>query len=311
MNRRTSLPPFAEQYLLEVKRYSSERLVVLFHRWLARSGRALRSLRDADIAELVNNPTGRRKVGLLTANGYRYEARLYLKWLAARGLAGPFDESEFSGRRARALPDTVRRFLRQLSAIRQPSTVRQYRIAIGAFLEWLAAENVDASAIDRAVCVRWGVHLFEAGLHPSTRVNMLLVLRKYLDWLIEEGLLAIPTGELIDNKDLPKRPDYLPRPLPPATDQLRQARFKEADTRPALGLSVMRRAGLRLGELRRLERECLRENGAGQVFLKVPLGKMHNERLVPLDATTLAIVEELRRRGRSSAAASVSPHVSG
>jgi site-specific recombinase XerC len=60
----------------------------------------------------------------------------------------------------------------------------------------------------------------------------------------------------------------------------------------------MRRAGHRLGELRRLERECLRENGAGQVFLKVPLGKMHNERLVPLDATTLAIVEELRRRSR-------------
>ena len=60
----------------------------------------------------------------------------------------------------------------------------------------------------------------------------------------------------------------------------------------------MRRTGLRLGELQRLERECLRENGAGQTFLKVPLGKMLNERLVPLDATTLGLVQELRSRAR-------------
>ena len=76
MRRRTALPAFAERYLLEVPRYSSERLVVLLHRWLARSGRALRSLRGADVDELVNNPTGRRKVRRLTANAYRYEARL-------------------------------------------------------------------------------------------------------------------------------------------------------------------------------------------------------------------------------------------
>jgi integrase/recombinase XerD len=298
VKRRTVLPPIAERYLLEVPRHSSERVVVLLHRWLARSGRALRSLRGADVEEFVNDPTGRRKVHRLTANAYRYEARLYLHWLAACGLAGPFDEGEFSGRRSRALPETVRRYLRQLSAIRQPATVKQYRLTLRNFHEWLASVNVEASAIDRAVCLRWVVHLHERGLHPSTRFGLLLALRKYLDWLITEGLLPPREGELIENGDLPKRPDYLPRPLPPATDQLLQSRLREANTQPALGLSVMRRTGLRLGELQRLERECLRENGAGQTFLKVPLGKMLNERLVPLDATTLGLVRELRSRAR-------------
>ena len=298
MKRRTALPVFAERYLLEVQRHACERVVVLLHRWLKRSGRALQSLRGADLAELVNNPTGRRKVGRLTANSYRYEARRYLEWLSARGLAGPFDERELSGRRCRALPDTVQRYLRQLSAVRQPATIKHYRTTLGAFHQWLATENVEACAIDRAVCLRWVVHLHEKGLHPSTRVNLLLELRKYLDWLIAEELLPLPVGELIENADLPKRPDYLPRPLPPATDQLLQKRLREAGTPPALGLTVMRRTGLRLGELQRLERECLRENGAGQTFLKVPLGKMNNERLVPLDATALGIVQELRRRGR-------------
>jgi integrase len=68
---------------------------------------------------------------------------------------------------------------------------------------------------------------------------------------------------------------------------------------PALGLLVMRRAGLRLGELRRLERDCVRRDHAGGAFLKVPLGKMNNERLVPLDAKaldTIRLLQEMANR---------------
>jgi integrase len=60
----------------------------------------------------------------------------------------------------------------------------------------------------------------------------------------------------------------------------------------------MRRTGLRVGELRRLERECVRPDENGKSFLKVPLGKLNNERLVPLDDAALAAVTELQRRAR-------------
>src|SRR5665213_4573783 len=56
----------------------------------------------------------------------------------------------------------------------------------------------------------------------------------------------------------------------------------------------MRRTGLRIGELRKLERDCVREDHAGGHFLKVPLGKMNNERLVPLDADTLKVIRGLQ-----------------
>ncbi|WP_395835230.1 tyrosine-type recombinase/integrase [Archangium violaceum] len=57
--------------------------------------------------------------------------------------------------------------------------------------------------------------------------------------------------------------------------------------------------GLRVGKLRRLERDCVREDHTGTRYLKVPLGKLHNERLVPLDAAALAAVTELQARARA------------
>ncbi len=53
-----------------------------------------------------------------------------------------------------------------------------------------------------------------------------------------------------------------------------------------------------IGELRHLEKNCVREDHSGNRFLKVPMGKMNNERLVPLDPETLAAVTELQRQGR-------------
>jgi integrase len=58
----------------------------------------------------------------------------------------------------------------------------------------------------------------------------------------------------------------------------------------------MRRTGLRVAELRRLERDCVREDRQGERFLKVPLGKMNNERLVPLDQATLRAIRSLQRQ---------------
>jgi len=48
---------------------------------------------------------------------------------------------------------------------------------------------------------------------------MLVCLRKYLEWLWEQGTLAAPGQELLLSSDLPKKPEYLPRPLPPDADR--------------------------------------------------------------------------------------------
>jgi integrase len=97
-------------------------------------------------------------------------------------------------------------------------------------------------------------------------------------------------------------PDYLPRPLSPETDKQLQSRLRESNSSLALGLYLMRRTGLRIGELRHLERECVRADHSGTHFLKVPLGKLHNERLVPLDEPALRAVTELQRRAPDTSA---------
>ena len=55
----------------------------------------------------------------------------------------------------------------------------------------------------------------------------------------------------------------------------------------------MRRTGLRIGELRSLEYHCVRHDER-RPLLKVPLGKLNNERLVPLDPTAVELVRKLQ-----------------
>jgi integrase len=88
---------------------------------------------------------------------------------------------------------------------------------------------------------------------------------------------------------------YLPRPLAPDIDEELRQRLATADDQYQQGLLVMRNTGLRIGELSALELNCIRSDDAGNVFLKVPLGKMNNERLVPIDESTLAVVERPRK----------------
>ena len=48
-----------------------------------------------------------------------------------------------------------------------------------------------------------------------------------------------------------------------------------------------------------MEREAQRDDHAGNRFLKVPLGKLNNERLVPLDDATPAAIQTLQERARA------------
>jgi hypothetical protein len=68
------------------------------------------------------------------------------------------------------------------------------------------------------------------------------------------------------------------------------------------GLTILRHTGLRRGELLDLELDCVVDYGAAGSWLRVPLGKLNNERTVPLDEATLAALDAWfahRRRQRS------------
>jgi len=177
------------------------------------------------------------------------------------------------------------------------STLAGYRVALGQFHTWLTSRVRTLEQLDRSDTEAWLQWLHQQGLHPNTRLHAIQNIRGYLRWLDEQGSLTAPADLLLRRSDLPKLPQYLPRPLPPDVDVALQKRLRKSRCRLQLGLLLMRNTGLRIGELLRLSHRCVRVDARGTSFLKVPLGKLDTERLVPLDPKTLKLVRRLQRAG--------------
>jgi hypothetical protein len=67
-------------------------------------------------------------------------------------------------------------------------------------------------------------------------------------------------------------------------------------------LLVARATGVRIGELIDLELDCVHEVPGAGAWIKVPLGKLATERMVPLDDSTVALIDrivEFRSPGRT------------
>ena len=115
-----------------------------------------------------------------------------------------------------------------------------------------------------------------------TREQRLLCLRRLLDDLALQGHPLQPG--LILREDFPARPEYLPRALSPEDDRRLQEELRRADSLYSNALLLTRLTGIRIGECIHLPLDCLRHVGSKQWALHVPLGKLHTERLVPLDS---------------------------
>jgi integrase len=112
-----------------------------------------------------------------------------------------------------------------------------------------------------------------------------------------------PRRKVTFRDDIPKLPRVLPRYLPLDTDRRLTAALTESpgNELAALALRLQRACGLRIGELLDLELDCVHEIGGNGSWLKVPLGKLQTERMVPIDEETIALIDritEVRTHGR-------------
>jgi site-specific recombinase XerD len=138
-------------------------------------------------------------------------------------------------------------------------------------------------------------------LSNHTREEYLLCLRRLLDDLAFQGHPLQPG--LIIREDFPIRPEYLPRPLSPEDDQRLQEELRRSDNLYSSALLLTRLTGIRIGECIHLPLDCLHHVAPEQWALHVPLGKLHTERLVPLDSEGLRLVARiLELRAQASAA---------
>jgi integrase len=67
----------------------------------------------------------------------------------------------------------------------------------------------------------------------------------------------------------------------------------EANTFPAMGLLLLRYTGMRIGEMLDLSLNAMEGSGPDTFTLRVPIGKTRSERLIPIEARTVALIQRI------------------
>jgi site-specific recombinase XerD len=200
-------------------------------------------------------------------------------------------------RPGRSLEQIFEMQVQTLALTLQPFTVVKYQYVAHHFVSYLRATFPEVHRLSQLRrdphMLGWFRWLCE--LHPPvanhTREQRLLCLRRLLDDLAFQGHLIRPG--LILREDFPVRPQYLPRPLSPEDDRLLQQELRRADNLYSNALLLTRVTGIRIGECIHLPLDCRRQLGPEQWALHVPLGKLHTERLVPLDPEGLRLLDRI------------------
>ncbi len=268
----------------------SSALVHALHAWLDRRRLAITELTPRHIQRFLVRPQRMRITSTTRAN-YHHLLRPYLQHLHDHELIG-FDPDRLR-RHPKRLPSLALQFLASLAPTRARGTCCAYASTLRKFHSWLDEHRLVLPQLTRQEIAPWFQELHAAGFHAATRIHLLQNVRSYLHWLNERQKMRTAPDDLVRSRDLPKLPSYLPRPLTAEADRELQQRLDASSDPGAWALLLMRRTGLRSGELRGLDYHCQRSDG-GRPLLKVPLGKMNNERLVPLDPKAVALITRLQ-----------------
>ena len=195
---------------------------------------------------------------------------------------------------------TLKRYLDIRSATLHPRTIRKYWTHLNSLVEFLRIlhPEVDCLAkLQRAPHIEGWLQEMAKRRPPyknGTRRKYIRSVRRFFDDVREWDWIDGPPPGLIRADDFPPPQRYLPKPLPPEVDVALLEELKERDDLISLGLILARKTGLRVGELCRLEMDCLVENPAGRYSILVPLGKLRSERVIPVDPETAALVKTIR-----------------
>ncbi len=128
----------------------------------------------------------------------------------------------------------------------------------------------------------------------SERRARVVTVSRFLADITEWGWPEAPPRQLLFPSDVPRLPRPLPRYLPPDADRQLTAALAGSPNRQAADALLLARAtGLRVGELLDLELDCVHEVPELGAWLKVPLGKLDTERMVPLDDDALDLIDRL------------------
>lgn len=225
--------------------------------------------------------------------------------LVAAGLVPSSSERDWAEMAlvAPRLVDTASRYLDQIGLSQRPATVVVADRALREFCRYVIADHPDTHGF--AQVDRDHVEGFKAllgqrrtrrgtSLSPNTRRSLLGMLRSFFERIIEWDWPDAPARVPIFAADIPAADEALPRFLDDG-DAVCLARAVAAEPDPLrrLVLELLSRTGMRVGELCALEADAVVHIGEGW-WLRVPLGKLHDNRYVPLHPQLLPLLEAWR-----------------
>ena len=190
---------------------------------------------------------------------------------------------------------TIDRYLRRWRPTLRPTTMVNKRSLLKGFIGYLHEHHPQVksfSQLQRYPHIEgWLEHILY--MKASSRNAKIRTLKLFFEDLIHWQWPEAPPPGLLDDQDLGPEEVYLPRPLPPDIDQAMQKSCVEAGTFAAMALLLLRYTGMRIGEMRALPLNAMESTGSNTFTLRVPIGKTYSERLIPIDARTVDLVERI------------------
>ncbi|MGH9171412.1 MAG: tyrosine-type recombinase/integrase [Acidimicrobiales bacterium] len=201
--------------------------------------------------------------------------------------------------------DTAKRYVNQIALSLGTSTVSTAERTIREFASFLTDVAPDVRGV--ADVTRQHVESYKLYLVNRPRLGggtlnknsirtQLFALRSFFERIAEWGYEDAPSRPLLFDGDIPIADQPLPRFLDDAkaAKLLRAARI-DPNLFVRVVVEVLARTGMRLGELMALEVDAVVQIGSAY-WLRVPVGKLHNDRYVPLHPQLKELFDEWMSR---------------
>jgi integrase len=282
-------------------------------RLLIQTGGVLDELTEADLGDLADACRARQA---RTGRGWRHyraamdatrQVLFHLGVLDAPAPPGlvPLPLSERLGAVSIALRPSFVSYLQRKAATCRPKTVSSLATRLAHFGRFLAEVDPGLQSLaelDRRRHIEPFLNSVAAAINTKTSERIsaadqdrrIRAVSNFLSEITEWGWDDAPPRRLLFRSDMPRLPRPLPRYVPVDADRrLTEALAASSYRLAADALLLARSCGLRIGELLDLELDCVHEIPGDGSWLKVPLGKLDTERMLPLDDETVALIDRI------------------
>jgi site-specific recombinase XerD len=200
--------------------------------------------------------------------------------------------------RAPQMVATITAYLEQTAVSHRPASVDSYSLALRHLAAYVTATDptcVSVADISRAhiedyklaLAARWGLR---GVLSTTTIRHNLGMLRTFFERIIDWDWADAPRRVPIFAGDIPKADDPLPKFLDdPTAAKFMATLAADPDRRRRLVAELLARTGMRAGELGGLRDDAMYRVG-DRWWLRIPVGKLHNDRNVPLHPLLVGLI---------------------